>query len=149
MSPSRKVYLIGSLRNDNVPTVGASLRDAGFDVFDDWHAAGPEADDYWQRYERARGRTYREALRGAAAQNVFAFDKRHLLEAAAVVLVLPAGRSGHLEFGWTARHVPGFILLDGEPERYDVMYNFAIDSGGDVVENVEGLIDGLQRTLGT
>lgn len=121
-----QIYLIGSLRNPAITSLGNALRKEGFSIFDDWMAAGPEADDYWQKYETERGRSYEEALEGEAAKNVFDFDKRHLDESEAAVLILPAGKSGHLELGymagckkWTA------ILFDKVPDRYDVMYQFA------------------------
>ena len=59
-----KIYLIGSLRNPRVPEIAAKLRDAGHVVFDDWFAAGPEADDWWQKYEIARGHNFKEGLAG-------------------------------------------------------------------------------------
>lgn len=94
-------------------------------MFDDWYAAGPEADDKWRDYEKARGHSYLKALEGHAARNVFAFDKRHLDSSDAAVLVLPAGKSGHLELGYMIGcGKPCFILLDN-PERWDVMYQFA------------------------
>lgn len=120
------VYLIGSLRNPAVPEIAKELRACGFEVFDDWFAAGEEADDKWQAYEKGRGRGFAEALRGHAATNVFQFDKRNLDRCDAAVLVLPAGKSGHLELGYfLGTGKPGFILLDGEPDRFDVMYKFA------------------------
>jgi hypothetical protein len=137
-----KVYLIGSLRNPEVPKLGEVLRGRGFDCFDDWYAAGPEADDYWQRYEQAKGHTFAQALAGKAAQNVFTFDKRNLDASDAGVLVLPAGKSGHLELGYLiGRGRPGFILMQGEPERYDVMYNFASGVFTDVADLVKALCE--------
>ncbi len=129
-----KLYLIGSLRNPAIPVLGNQLRETfpWSTVFDDWHAAGPEADDHWKTYEQARGRTYLEALQGEAARNVFAFDKRHLDSASHVVLVLPAGKSGQLELGYCAglgKHT--FVLID-DPDRWDVMYQFATGVAGDV-----------------
>lgn len=124
---SKTVYLIGSLRNPSVPVIAEHIRHAtGFTVYDDWYGAGPEADDKWQQYENGRKRSYRDALAGEAAQHIFKFDKRLIDSSDAVILVLPAGKSGHLEFGY-ARGVGkcAVILLDGEPERFDVMYNFA------------------------
>lgn len=137
-----KLYLIGSLRNDNIPVVARQLREAfpNAEVFDDWHAAGPEADDHWKSYEEARGRTYIEALQGHAAKNVFAFDKRHLDSATHVVLVLPAGRSGHLELGYcVGSGKKAFVLID-DPDRWDVMYQFA----DHVVTSVPDLITTLK-----
>jgi len=120
------IYLIGSLRNEEIPTIAKSVRSLGIDVFDDWYAAGPEADDYWKEYERGRDHTYEEALRGYAARHVFEFDKHHLDRCDAAVLALPAGRSGHLELGYViGTGKPGYILLDGQDSRFDVMYSFA------------------------
>ncbi len=122
----RSIYVIGSMRNPRVPEIAQALRGLGIEVYDDWHSSGPESDDRWQAYEKARGRTYREALAGYHAQNVFALDKLHLDRCDAALLVLPAGKSGHLELGYTlGRDKPGYILLEGEPDRFDVMTLFA------------------------
>lgn len=122
----KTIYLIGSLRNPQIPLVGDVLRECGYDVFDDWYSAGPEADDKWQEYEKGRGRGVCDALAGYHAQHVFAFDKHHLNRAHVGVLVMPAGKSGHLELGYLiGQGKPGFILYDKEPERFDVMHAFA------------------------
>lgn len=138
----KRLYVIGSLRNPSIPVYGRTLRAAGFEVFDDWHAAGPKADDHWREYEVSRGRTYTEALDGAAARNVFRFDKANLDRADAAVLVLPAGKSGHMELGYfIGTGKPGYILMDPEDCRWDVMYRFATGVFGSVQE----LIEELQR----
>lgn len=122
----KRVYLIGSLRNAEVQILAMKLRALDVEIFDDWHAAGPEADDYWMHYEKARGRSYKEALSGAAAKNVFEFDKRNLLASDAVILVMPAGKSGHLELGFCCgRGIKTAVFFNETPERYDVMYQFA------------------------
>ena len=133
------IYLIGSLRNSEVPNIANKIRELGHSVFDDWFAAGPEADDKWREYEQVRGRTYLEALGGEAARNVFAFDKRHLDAADAAILLLPAGKSGHLELGYiigSGRR--GYVLLDS-PDRWDVMYQFATG----VYDNIDNLLKEL------
>lgn len=122
----RKVYIIGSLRNPDVIAVAGFLRAEHYDVFDDWYSPGPNTDDFWQEYEKQRGRTFREALAGHHAQHAFALDKKHLDACDSVVLVLPAGKSGHLELGYAiGKGKRGYILMPGEPERFDLMYNFA------------------------
>ena len=121
----KKLYLIGSLRNPEVPKIAQKIRKLGFEVFDDWFAAGPEADDKWRDYEKERGRNYKKALSGHAANHVFHFDLKHLDECDIAVLFLPAGKSGHLELGYVlGKGKKGYILLDN-PERWDVMYKFA------------------------
>jgi hypothetical protein len=136
------IYLIGSLRNPNVPFIARDLRAAGHEVFDDWYAAGPKADDCWQAYEQARGHNFQQALEGHAANHVYNYDRRHLDRADAAVLLMPAGKSAHLELGYVmGQGKPGFILLDQEPERFDVMYRFAT-----VVFSMEELLSHIQST---
>jgi len=125
----KSIYVIGSLRNPAVPKLGNALRKLGLDVFEDWFASGPETDDWWKKYEQGRGRTYGQALKGYMAPHVFEFDKYHLDRTDGAVLLHPAGRSAHLELGYTlGKGKPGFILFPKEPqERWDVMAQFATE----------------------
>ena len=108
-----------------VPEIGNDLRRLGFDVFDDWYSAGEKADDAWQAYEQGRGHTFAEALDGYAAQHVFEFDQRHLNESDIGVLIMPAGKSGHLEAGFLiGQDKPVYAYLPEEPDRFDGMYSF-------------------------
>lgn len=121
------IYLIGSLRNPAIPAIGQRLREVGWDVFDDWFAGGPEADDKWKEYEQARGHSYTEALEGYAAGHVYWFDREHLDRCDAALLVSPAGRSAHLELGYMAgKGRKTYILLEPDTDpRWDVMMKFA------------------------
>jgi hypothetical protein len=121
-----KLYLIGSLRNPQVPLLGKRIRALGFDVFDEWFGAGRDADKSWQAYEETRGRHYGEALYGRAAVNTFQFDLRNLNNSDLGVLLLPAGKSGHLELGYLiGQGKPGFVLFPEVPAHWDLMYQFA------------------------
>lgn len=122
----KQIYIIGSLRNTVIQEVSAFVRSLGYNVFDDWNAVGPEADDFWKTYEQNRGRTYLEALEGKSATQVFNFDKSNLDASDAAILVMPAGKSAHLELGYmVGKGKPTIILLDDEADRWDVMYKFA------------------------
>lgn len=140
----KAIYLIGSLRNPEINRVANELRKLGFEVFDDWTAAGPNADDCWRDYEKQRGHDYAEALQGYAAKHVFALDVFHINRCDIVVLVMPAGKSGHMELGYAlGKGKPGFVLFDQEPERFDVMYQFATG----VFLSEETLFDALKSYL--
>jgi len=138
------IYVIGSLRNPSVTDVASRLREEGYDAFDNWFSAGEKADDSWQDYSRRKGLSYTEALQSREANHVFRFDKAYLDLCDAVVLVLPAGKSGFLELGYSVGNgKPSYILLDEETEnnRYDVMPQFAdmITSDIDlIVEDLNG-----------
>lgn len=119
------IYLTGALKNPRIPDIGNALRARGFDVMDEWFTPGEFADTNWQAYEKKRGRSYIEALKGRAATNIFLFDCSYLDHSDVVVLVMPAGKSAMLELGYAVgRGKRTYILLDGQdPERYDIMPN--------------------------
>ena len=122
----KSIYIIGSLRNPGIPKFANELEAQGFEAFADWYQPGPGADDFWRDYSKERGRSYKEALKSHGANQIFDFDKYHLDRTDASVMLMPAGKSGHLELGYTiGRGKPGYILFDGEPERYEVMVKFA------------------------
>lgn len=125
----KTIYLVGSLRNPSVPALAIELRKEGFEVFDDWFAPGPKADDYWKEYSQQRGQTYKEALNSWAGKHIFEFDKYHLDRADIGVMLQPAGKSGHLELGYLiGQGKPGIMFWpEGEPpqDRWDVMIQFA------------------------
>lgn len=126
--PKNVLYLIGSLRNERIPKLAQKLREENphTEVFDDWYSAGPEADDYWKAHQQSKGLEYKDALAGWAARNVFDFDTYHLARSTHALLVLPAGKSGHMEIMY-AQYAVGSktaILLDPENVRWDVMYQF-------------------------
>jgi len=127
MKNEQVIYLMGSLKNQNIPVLAKEIRELGFgEVFDDWFSPGPNADDHWRDFEKVRGSTYKEALSNYAATHVFEFDKYHIDRSDIGVLVMPAGKSGHLELGYMiGSGKKCFIVFDEEPERWDVMYQFA------------------------
>lgn len=125
----KSIYIGGSLRNPKIVEVANAIQEqVGIEAFADWFAVGPEADDYWKKYNEARKRSYPQALAAYDAMNTFKFDKVHLDRTDGMVLVMPAGKSAHLELGYTVgRGKPAYILFEGEPERWDLMYNFATE----------------------
>lgn len=143
---AKKLYLIGSLRNPRIAELGNRLRKEVSDceIFNDWLAAGPEADDEWKKYEQDRGRTYTKALQGHAARNVFQFDKFHLDTSTHALLVLPAGKSGHMELMYAAYGIGAetAILLEQDADpRWDVMYQFIPT----ILEKDEEIVEWLKK----
>lgn len=142
------VYVIGSLRNpDGVITLGNELRSRGFEVVDNWIAAGELADDSWQAYSQALGKTYAQALESRESRHVFHFDRAYIHLADAVVLLYPAGKSAHLELGYAVGlGKKSYVLTEQAPERYDVMLQFANAS---VFENKEKFLDRIRSDFPT
>jgi len=144
---NRKViYLIGSLRNEKIPHIAKDIRELGFEVFDDWFSPGPEADECWRKLEKIRGSSYREALNNYAGKHIYEFDKHHIDRSDIGVLVMPGGKSAHLELGYMiGQGKKCFVLFDKEPERWDVMYQFAMENGGNICFSFEELKEELSK----
>lgn len=138
------LYMIGSLRNEQIPIIAEQLRQAtACEIFDDWWSASEDADEWWQQHEKFKGRTYQDAINGHHASHVFAFDYVHLNRSVGGVLVLPSGRSAHLEAGYLrGQNKRLYILFDKEPDRFDVMYRFA---NGGVHFTMDSLVQQINK----
>jgi nucleoside 2-deoxyribosyltransferase len=148
VTTKNSIYLIGSLKNPNIPQIANEIEALGFEVFDDWFSPGPEADDFWRKYEKARGRTYAQALKGYAGKHIFEFDKTHIDRCEIGIMCMPAGKSGHLELGYMlGQGKRGYILFDKEPERWDVMYQFATGIFFDMKDLIKELKNYLEEPL--
>ncbi|NMC99871.1 MAG: hypothetical protein GYA62_09135 [Bacteroidales bacterium] len=150
MNNRKIIYLIGSLRNEKIPVLANKIRDLKLDVevFDDWFSPGPEADDYWRKYEKIRGSTYGEALNNWACRHIYEFDKFHIDRANIGVLYMPCGKSGFLELGYMiGKGKKCFILFDEEPQndRWDIMLVFAKENGGNVCFGFDQLKEKLMN----
>ena len=140
--------MIGSLRNPEIPLVAKEIREkTQLEIFDDWWSASEDADEWWQRHANFKGETYEQAINGHHAMHVFSFDYAHLNRSHGGILVLPAGRSAHLEAGYLrGQNKRLYILFDKEPERFDVMYRFA---NGGVHFNMESLTKQINNDFNT
>jgi nucleoside 2-deoxyribosyltransferase len=135
-----KIYVASSWRNQKQPTVVDSLRSAGHEVYDfrnpspgDHGFHWSEIDPNWKEWSRdafRRGLTHELAVAG------FAADFNAMQWADVGILVMPCGRSAHLELGYfVGAGKPTIVLLDdGEPE---LMYRMATALCIDLQEAVD------------
>jgi hypothetical protein len=121
-----KVYVASSWRNKYQPNVVAELRAAGHEVYDfrnprqgDTGFHWSEIDPAWQRWREI---DYRDALKHPIAESGFASDFDAMQWADACVLVLPCGRSAHLEAGWFAGQGKPCLIFIPEPIEPELMY---------------------------
>jgi nucleoside 2-deoxyribosyltransferase len=137
------IYVASSWRNAVQPMVVKALREHGFDVYDfrdpDSHFKWADIDPNWVGWGRSE---YIEALEHPLAHRGFESDMAALERCDVCLLVLPCGRSAHIEAGWAVgAGKPVIILLDKEPEP-ELMYKMthAVVSDIDaVVSKLEGL----------
>lgn len=143
-----KVYVASSWRNEWQPAVVQAIRAAGHQVYDFRNPDGerPELnrgfhwsdiDPAWQSWSALQ---FVDALEHPLALKGFGRDYQALESADAVVLVMPCGRSAHLELGFAVgRGMLAIILLsDGEPE---LMYRMVPN----LVTSIDEVINALDH----
>jgi len=120
------IYVASSWRNHQQPSVVEALRSAGHQVYDFRHPregdsgfAWSEIDPEWLRWTPA---AYRAALDHPLAVSGFRSDMDALIACDTCVLVLPCGRSAHLELGWAAGAGKRTFVLMAQPEEPELMY---------------------------
>jgi hypothetical protein len=139
-----KIYVASSWRNRQQPFVVSELRLAGHEVYDFRNPAPGDAgfswanmDPNWQSWTPEE---FREALKHPLAEKGFGLDFQAMHWADTFVLVMPCGRSAHLELGWAegAGKRTVILLSDGEPE---LMYKMA----DRICVSVEEVLECLKR----
>lgn len=142
MFHERKIYVASSWRNERQSDVVKLLRAEGHDVYDfknpeegkgfHWSDIDPKWKDWSPSEFRAR-------LEHPLAIDGFDSDFSAMEKADTCVLVMPCGRSAHLEAGWFIGAGKRCIILlsDGEPE---LMYKMAR-----VCTSAREMLDALQE----
>lgn len=126
-----KLYVASSWRNAHQPAVVKLLREEGHEVYD---FRNPEPGDHgfaWSDLDRAwetwTPDVYVEMLDHAIACRVFLKDYTAMKEADACVLVLPCGRSAHLEAGYFVGAGKPLVIYYPATDRVEpeLMYRMA------------------------
>ena len=137
---ARRIYLASSWRNHRQPTVVRALRECGHEVYD-FRRPEPgnegfhwsEIDPNWKQWTSEQ---YIEALSHSIAQKGFGLDFGGMQWADTGVLLLPSGRSAHIEAGYfVGAHKPLHILLTERMEP-ELMYLMASSISGSIAELV-------------
>lgn len=131
-----KIYVASSWRNLLQQGVVHTLRAAGHEVYDYKHPhqsvgfAGTgqtgfrwsDVDPNWQQWTTEQ---YIEALQHPIAKAGFASDRGAMEQADACVLVMPCGRSAHLEAGYFIGAGKPLYIVIPEPSEPELMYAMA------------------------
>ena len=127
---SRRIYLASSWRNPAQPEAVECLRAAGHEVYDFRHPtadtpgfAWEDVDPAWQDWS---SRQYIRALQHPHAREGFRRDFVAMLWANTFVLLLPCGRSAHLEAGWAVGSGRDLIIVHPEGEPPELMAAMAM-----------------------
>jgi len=129
-----RIYVASSWRNEQQPAVVAALRGLGAEVYDYKNPAPGNHGFHWSAIDPAwkawSPERFREALDHPIADGGFACDMTALYGCDVCVLVLPSGRSAHLEAGHAAGAGKKVIVLlaPGEPELMYKMTDYLCTS---------------------
>ena len=144
-----RIYVASSWRCPEQPGVVTALRDAGQEVYDfrnprpgDHGFAWSEIDPDWLDWDPE---TYRGLLDGPIAQAGYLSDYNAMVWADTFVLVLPCGRSAHLELGWAVgAGKRTAILLSPNGFEPELMYRM-VDK---LATSVDELLEWAGREIG-
>jgi nucleoside 2-deoxyribosyltransferase len=147
----RKIYVASSWRNTVYPHILQALRDAGHQCYDfrnpgpdDHGFAWSQIDPGWQDWSMDG---YAEALEHPIAQAGFGNDRRGLDWCDTCVLVLPCGRSAHIEAGYAiGQGKQVFILLHEDKFEPELMYLLAGPARRHVFSRLDSLLTALQKS---
>lgn len=154
MTPELKrlnVYVASSWRNLLQTAVVASLRSYGCNVYD-FRAPVPGNDGFrWSEIDPAwREWTpwqWREGLRSPIAQRGYAHDRDGMDASGVCVLVLPCGRSAHLEAGYMAGQGKPVLTLALEPTEPELM-SLLLGPPESICTTMDELFDAIDRLAG-
>lgn len=137
-----KLYVASSWKNGAQPAVVGALREAGHVVYDFRNPPG-DAGFAWRDLGVEAGHTeigpFREALRHPDAVRGARADFRGIEESEACVLLLPCGRSAHLEAGVFIGSGRPVYVLSYEPFTPELVYYHARALCSTVAELVQAL----------
>jgi hypothetical protein len=123
-----RVYVASSWRNAYQQDVVKHLREAGHEVYDFKHPKPDDEGFHWSEIDPNwrlwTPYAFRAALEHPLAQLGFAQDRLALEMADITVLVLPCGRSAHLELGYAVAQKQRTVVLMLEPDTPELMYKF-------------------------
>ena len=123
-----RVYVASSWRNERQPFVVGLLREWGHQVYDFRNPPGrtgfawSQIDPRWQSWSAG---DYLSALDHPLAEAGFRSDFDAMKWADVCVLVLPCGRSAHLELGWFAGVGKRTVILTRDGEEPELMAKMA------------------------
>ena len=139
------IYVASSWRNPHQQMVVKALREKDHEVYDFRNPTPGNHGFAWSsidpKWEEWKPDVYRQALKHPIAEDGFYLDMDALRRAEACVLVLPCGRSAHLELGYAAGTGCWTGILMLEPNEPELMYKM---SNG-VFISVDELVDSLDK----
>ena len=142
-----KLYTASSWRNEKYSSVVELLLFEGHRIYNFRDANSwfkwEEIDEKWESWNNIQ---FVQALSHPLSKKAFSADFRGMQWADACVLIMPCGKSAHIEAGYMkGKGKPLYILLDGEATRAELTYSIA----DGIFESVPQLLQRLASAQGS
>lgn len=125
----KNIYVASSWRNPQQNSAVKFLREIGFEVYD---FKNPEPNDHgfhWSEidpnWKNWKAQEYIEGLTHPIAEKGFERDWSAMKRADACLLLLPCGRSAHIEAGYFVGAGKKLVILTQDGEEPELMYKMA------------------------
>ena len=143
---TRRIYVASSWRNTFQPTVVGALRTDGFETYDFRNPADGDNGFHWSEIDREwthwNAEQFSQGIEHPIAIAGFEKDMAAMEWADTFVLVMPCGRSAHLELGWAAGTGKDTAILLGDDNSYYHSRQYGIEP-----ELMYRMVDYLAPTL--
>ena len=122
-----RIYLASSWRNLKYPVILQALRNQGHDVYDFKNPVEGEHGFLWKEldpdYTQWDAKAYIKILDNPAPKLAYGYNVNALENAQATVLILPCGKSAHLQLGYAVgkKQFTAILLEEGRVEP-ELMY---------------------------
>ncbi len=141
------VYVASSWKNLHQPSIVAALRSAGIECYDfrnpslnNYGFSWKSIDTFWQEWTPKQ---WRKALHHPIAQNGYLNDKTAMDKADCCLLVLPCGRSAHMEAAFMAAQNKRVYTLALEQTEPDLM-NLLLGPPEHILTSMSEMFDALE-----
>jgi hypothetical protein len=122
----RKIYVASSWRNQYQPEVVKLCTSLGHEVYDFRNPPGGDKGFGWEQinenWKQWTTSEYVQALNTPLAEEGFNSDFDGMKWADTCILVLPSGRSAHIEAGWMSGQGKDVIVYSPEVMEPELMY---------------------------
>lgn len=145
-----KIYVASSWRNTHQQGIVHILRGEGHEVYDFRNPAPGDQGFSWAQispgWQQWTNKEYMKALEHPIADHGYKNDKGAMDWADHCVLVMPCGRSAHLEAGWMAGagKRTAVLLVPGYYTEPELMYKL-VGKEGLITESIQDIISWLKE----
>lgn len=138
----RRIYVASSWKNSLHPRIIRELRAEGHRVYD-YRETNFHFSDVSQLSRPWSGYFLSRVLEHTYSRDAFTTDFNELKQAEATLLLLPSGRSAHLELGYAVGVGQRTAILMQEPDEPELMYSML--SCKTILESIADVLEWAER----